>query len=217
MVQTDDVIMLVLVAALAVLVVLAIVSLMLQMSATQTYELTQELFPALDAAGYEYWMDWGTLLGAQREQTMIPHDYDADIGMRESEFQRLKATWSEQPKFAGMRLSKEKDGLYKVRRGLGWVDVFRYDDSSPDTLPMLSLSSFEHSCKCPGTGHTVSASTLFPLISLPFGRVSARAPARTVEYLTHLYGPTWTVPRVDGKSKLLVLMPMRSQRAVRGR
>lgn len=197
------------VAASCVMCVI-LVSLVRQTSAVQSYSLTQTLFPALNAAGYEYWLDWGTLLGAAREGTMIAHDNDADIGMRESEFQRLKKEWGSNPAFKGMRLSKETKNLYRVRKGLGWVDVFRYDDSSPDMLTMISMSEDEHSCKCEGGGHSVAQSMIFPLTSIVFGSVTAPAPSNATSYLEHLYGQNWTTPLAptSTKSKLSKLVPL---------
>jgi hypothetical protein len=191
------------------LVLLLLTSLVLQLCALQCHNLSQRLFPALDQNGYEYWMDWGTLLGARREGRMIAHDYDADIGMRESEFQRLHADWKSNPaKFKGMRLYKEDKKLARVRCGLGWVDVFRYDDSDPSVLRMISMDDESHSCKCKGAGHTVSPSLIFPLKSLTFGGVSGKAPARTDEYLEHLYGSDWKTPRTNGGAKLVKLVPL---------
>lgn len=191
------------------LVVLA--SVIMQLCASQCYTLTQQLFPALNKARIEYWLDWGTLLGAKREGTMIPHDYDADIGMRESEFQKLKQEWNRNPAFKGMRLCKENSGLYRVRRGLGWVDVFRYDDNCDDSdaLRMISMAGEQHSCKCDGKGHKTSRSTIFPTKHLRFGAVSAPAPQYTELYLEHLYGSDWVVPRTNSVAKLLSLVPLK--------
>ncbi len=190
---------------------IALTSVVMQTCAAQCYSLTQILFPALDAAGYEYWLDWGTLLGAKREGTMIAHDYDADIGMRETEFQRLKKEWKKNPAFKGMRLSKETSGLYRVRRGLGWVDVFRYDDSASGPLQMISMANEHHSCKCKGKGHTISADTMFPTTKVRFGAVDAPAPSQTAAYLEHLYGSTWMVPRKNSVAKLMNLLPLKKR------
>lgn len=173
----------------------------MQLCASQCYNLTQILFPTLNELGYEYWMDWGTLLGARREGTMIPHDYDADIGMRESQFQKLKQQWKEEPhKFGKMKLYKENNQLYRIRLGLGWVDVFRYDD---DKLDMISMADVSHSCKCTGKGHKIQPHILFPLKTMPFGSVVGKTPQHVEAYLTHLYGQDWHIPRKNQVATLL--------------
>lgn len=197
----------VLVAALLLL----LASVIMQTAAGQCFSITQVLLPALDAAGVEYWLDWGTLLGATREGTMIAHDYDADIGMRESEFQKLKARWNQIPGLKGMRLAKEDNGLYRIRRGVGWVDVFRYDDREGDTLTMTSQAGMEHSCKCDGKGHRTTRSMVFPLTRVKFGHVHAPAPGQTEAYLEHLYGSDWRIPRKNGGAKLLNLLPLKKR------
>jgi hypothetical protein len=35
--------------------------------------------PVLDSLGATYWLDFGSLLGAQREKDVIAHDNDADV------------------------------------------------------------------------------------------------------------------------------------------
>lgn len=196
-------------ACVIILLLLSLASAVMQLSAAQTFQLTQQLLPLLDALGYDYWLDWGTLLGARREGGMIAHDYDADIGMRESSFQRLKTQWAQQPHlFGNMKLKKESAELYRIRLGIGWVDVFRYDDSSKTgTLRMLSMQNQHHSCKCPGRGHTTNKELIYPLRRLRFGTVTANVPNATDMYLTHLYGSDWMTPRVNRVARLLKLFP----------
>ena len=43
---------------------------------------------ALDAEGVVYWVDSGSLLGAWRDGSMIPHDSDTDIGVAGAEMHR---------------------------------------------------------------------------------------------------------------------------------
>lgn len=189
--------------------VLFMISVYLQMSASQAFDMSQQLFPALEAAGYEYWLDFGTLLGAEREQTMIAHDYDADIGMRESEFQRLKANWDREPLLRGMRLELEEDALYKVRRGLAYIDIFRYDDSQPGVLHMISQRNTNHGCACNRKGHSMAVADVFPLKRLRFGGVTAPTPGQSDKYLTHWYGTDWHVPRrTQGKARKLSMVPL---------
>lgn len=204
--KPGDVVVVSLGSVLIVLLITALTSVVMQACACQTDKLTQRLFPALSAAGYNYWLDWGTLLGARREGGMIPHDYDADIGMQESEFQRLRANWKNDARFRGMHLCKEGDGLYRVRSGLGWVDVFRYT-SDGDMLDMLSMAHGRHSCKCAGRGHHIARAYMFPLRSLRFGSVVAPVPADTDSYLVHLYGDSWHIPRKNDASRIMSLVP----------
>jgi hypothetical protein len=204
--KSGDIAAVSLACVLIVLLITVLASVVMQACASQTYVLTQRLFPALNAAGYNYWLDWGTLLGARREKGMIPHDYDADIGMHESEFQRLRANWKNDERFQGMRLCKEGDGLYRIRLGLGWVDVFRYKGDG-DTLDMLSMAHDKHSCKCSGRGHRIPRTFIFPLRSLHFGAVVAPVPADTDNYLVHLYGDSWHIPRKNDASRIMSLVP----------
>ena len=204
--QPGDIAIVSLGSVLIVLLITVLASVVMQACASQTYVLTQRLFPALNEAGYNYWLDWGTLLGARREGGMIPHDYDADIGMHESEFQKLRANWKKDAHFHGMRLCKEGGGLYRIRSGLGWVDVFRYTGDG-DMLDMLSMAHEKHSCKCPGRGHRIARAFIFPLRSLRFGSVLAPVPADTDSYLVHLYGDAWHIPRKNDASRIMSLVP----------
>lgn len=43
----------------------------------------------LDANGIEFWLDWGTLLGAIREGNIIPWDNDLDIGIFKKDLEKL--------------------------------------------------------------------------------------------------------------------------------
>lgn len=45
-----------------------------------------EFKQVLDSLGCFFWLDFGTLLGAYREQDFIPHDNDIDIGMLRKDY-----------------------------------------------------------------------------------------------------------------------------------
>ena len=49
-------------------------------------EMLDELYKAADEAGVNIWLEWGTLLGAYREQSFIGHDYDCDTGILASDY-----------------------------------------------------------------------------------------------------------------------------------
>lgn len=180
----------------------------LQKQVRDVYSLTQRLFPVLEQLGVEYWMDWGTLLGARREGTIIAHDNDADIGMMRSEFRKLQDYFEQHhPFLQGMTLKRVKKEiqLWRVYGGRGWVDVFVYDEHQPGMLTMTSMNNVKHSCAC-SLGHGTSRDTVFPLSRLQFGEVTAPAPAQVDAYLDHLYGTDWMTPKVRGKYKVLAYM-----------
>lgn len=187
----------------AVIMLFLVFSLTLQCLAHGCFDLTQSLFPELEAEQYEYWMDWGTLLGARREGTGIAHDYDADIGMRESEFQRMRHNWKHSRMGKKYKLTKAPDGLYRIQKGAAWVDVFRYDEQPDGSLVMRSMAHTKHSCRCKNKGHATHARDIFPLKKMRFGGVTASAPHQTEDYLAHLYGDSWTVPLKNGLSRMI--------------
>ncbi|OQR89542.1 hypothetical protein THRCLA_09701 [Thraustotheca clavata] len=46
----------------------------------------------MDEAGIEYWVDSGTLLGVYRNKGLIPHDIDADVGLTQAGFEKIRQT-----------------------------------------------------------------------------------------------------------------------------
>ena len=192
--------------AFTVIMMFLLLSLLLQCMGMASFSATQEVLPGLQAAGYEYFMDWGTLLGARREGTRIAHDYDADIGMREEEFQRLRANWDTLPISKKYALRGESANLYRIRQkyGVGWIDIFRYQEMPDGSLKMISMANNSHSCKCNGTGHSTHVSQIFPVRYLRFGNIMASCPQQPEAYLEHLFGESWRVPRRNGVSKMMI-------------
>ena len=53
-------------------------------------DLVGNLSRVFEANDIEYWLDSGTLLGAYRNGTVIPHDSDADVGITVAAFRKLR-------------------------------------------------------------------------------------------------------------------------------
>ena len=72
----------------------------------------------LEANNVEYWIDYGTLLGAMREGDVIPGDNDTDTSIRIESFEQLKSL---QPQFEKLGLNFEHIQDSKV--GLNFVEI----------------------------------------------------------------------------------------------
>uniref|UniRef100_K3WTB7 LicD/FKTN/FKRP nucleotidyltransferase domain-containing protein n=1 Tax=Globisporangium ultimum (strain ATCC 200006 / CBS 805.95 / DAOM BR144) TaxID=431595 RepID=K3WTB7_GLOUD len=165
-----------------------------------------------------YWLDSGTLLGAYREDAVILYDDDADIGIDEATYVRLRdgdehlafpsvyelhlhgAKFREQgrrdPGIPG-RLVHTKSGIY--------VDMFVFLESKTaetDAEPMFGplASKCFHSCvRCPkvenrGKEFKIPKSWVFPLNKCFLGGREVSCPAQSEKYLDYLYGPNYMTP-----------------------
>lgn len=50
-----------------------------------------DLVPVLEEAGCVYWLDFGTLLGVYRDDDIILHDNDCDIGILDPDWDAIEA------------------------------------------------------------------------------------------------------------------------------
>ncbi|KAF1328463.1 hypothetical protein FI667_g6849, partial [Globisporangium splendens] len=166
-----------------------------------------------------YWLDSGTLLGSHREKTVIPYDNDADIGIDEATYIRLRDGDErlEFPSVYKFTLYKAKhrehggrdDGipgrLIHTKSGL-YVDIFVFMESKTkqtDAEPMFGPVPswcFGSCVRCPkvrniGREFKIPKSWVFPLKKCWFGGREVSCPAETEKYLDYLYGPTYMTPQ----------------------
>jgi phosphorylcholine metabolism protein LicD len=96
------------------------------MKEEKAIEILKEIKEVFDAAGISYWLDCGTLLGAVREQRIIPWDNDIDFGVREEDWTKILSILSE----------------FKKRRFYIEVEDFRLPNSYTYKLILLFRSGW---------------------------------------------------------------------------
>ena len=147
---------------------------------------------ALQTAGVEPFLAYGTLLGAVRDGRLIGHDSDADLGY----VSRL--THPVDVMMESFRLQRvlQAQGLRTARySGLAFTVVVREADGSPRGLDVFGGFLRDGVLYLMGeVGHPFRREWLEPLGTVMLEGREFPAPARPEHLLGAMYGPTWRVP-----------------------
>lgn len=136
--------------------------------------------------GLQYWVEFGTLLGAVRHQNLIPWDYDLDVGMPSDDFNAFCALGDQLKQVGEFTFSRYSVGCYRVYYRKAWVDIVEYAPQ-PSARRVLCRLPPEHWEGDVYVDHDYD--TVFPLQTLRVGRTAVLAPARPAEYLRPVFGP----------------------------
>ena len=192
--------MLILVTVIAGLVVVAAALLLALTPLIDTYRHTAlrrtltGVCRILEAHDVEYWCDFGTLLGFYRENDIIRHDKDADLGVLASEAPRIKALapvflehgyWLTDQGGRAKRLLRIHD-----QRTWYYVDIYTYVPDG-DTLRSVFLSP----------QHDLPASFVVSRVRAPFLGTTVHVPADVPGLVRHRYGSRFNVPRRGDKGR----------------
>ena len=131
-----------------------------EIKTSQIYEILEKFNKVCSNNELKYWMDAGTLLGAERHKGMIPWDDDADVciyGPQEILLKELK----DQFEAEGLHFSEAHDGVYQIwiegveRENRGHLDIFVFDWTKTNKNEwILSLKSPEYRALFPGEYYT---------------------------------------------------------------
>jgi len=152
----------------------------------------EEVLAALSEAGIEAFPAYGTLLGAVREQHLIGHDSDADLGYvsrHEHPYEVIRESFRLQRRLAerGYRITRYSGIAFKV-------DVVEGDGSVRGLDVFGGFLSHGSLYLMGEVGAPFQREWIFPLGTCTLeGRVLP-APADTDRFLTATYGADWRVP-----------------------
>jgi hypothetical protein len=143
--------------------------------------------------GLVFWLLYGTLLGAVRDNAFIPHDRDTDLGMFARD-EDLFCKVVERLKVMGFELirTKRTDGVLVL------VTVMRNDEYIDfDCFASPYPGSDKYAAKRPLSPVTVDRFQFDNLITTKFYNQAFAIPAAPHPLFLKWYGPDWATPLVD--------------------
>lgn len=164
-------------------------------------EALKEVVSILNDFNIPFWLDCGTLLGAQRYGGIIPWDFDLDIAILQKDFDNVFRALSglDQQKYTVQDWSsrdKPKTYLkvYVKETGL-LIDIYNFEIDQ-DKKVIRSILSNENSMFLPESWRIrerrfiidTPINFVFPLKKANFDGIEVFVPNQTVEYLKQRYG-----------------------------
>ncbi len=150
----------------------------------------------LSRHGIQHWLEFGTLLGAARDETLIPRDDDGDFGMLAADLDRIHALKRE-IKAAGYHLQIDPSRPGEVRINYSRVNSMGVDLWMWARRGDLLVGTFTDGFDWPGANGTTSfpASYLEPAGEVRLYGRSFPAPSPADSFLSlHRYGPDCMTP-----------------------
>ena len=149
----------------------------------------------MDKNSIPFFLVYGTLLGSVREQSIIPHDDDIDLGMMKNDFEEKlnsRKVITELRK-KNLEFIRTKDDLIKIRKIKSsdsiFIDLFIFiEDNNKIKIENEIISSWNP----PGFFYK---NELFPLENkYLLNQVQLYGPCNYENYLIRQYGMNWRTP-----------------------
>ena len=147
----------------------------------------KELIKACDSAGIDYWLDFGTLLGAKRHGKFIPWDDDVDVSIISNDMPKLAAI-AERVFPEGFEFVPSNE-IARLKYDGITVDIFPYNDNG-DRLKTCHFSfAFPHHSR------SIPKDIVFPVAKMNFNDIEVKVPRETDTYLRFQFGDYEKLPR----------------------
>jgi LPS biosynthesis protein len=147
----------------------------------------KEFIKACNAAGIDYWLDFGSLLGAKRHGKFIPWDDDVDVAIIYQDMPKLEAI-AESVFPEGFEFIPSNE-IARLKYNGVTVDIFPYSDNGD------RIKARYHSVNFPHCNRSIPKEIVFPVVTMQFDGVEAKVPRETDTYLRFQFGNYETLPK----------------------
>lgn len=152
------------------------------------YQMTKDVHDVFHAIKIEYWIDWGTLLGAVRHRGIIPWDDDVDLSIDTSNEKKFKNCAIPILEELGYKVG-EKYGYYKILASPDLIKL-RENEKYPGCDVFIATQQSGR-LLLKGWEHSIQIKDLKPLKKYKFGEFFVWGSANPTPYLNDLYGKNW--------------------------
>ena len=172
-------------------------------------ELLYRVDDILSQAGIPYWLNYGTLLGAYRDNDFIPHDYDLDIGLMMEYQEKVKKLMCDngltQVFEAHMGGAWDEPEAVEYRFEYNGVCIdfnyyFEKECGTVSTYDFVLIKNVNYNSNMGKRNPIIVEGVTSPLSGLRkivFRGREFAIPDNTEDYLVANYGPSWRVPVKD--------------------
>lgn len=150
--------------------------------------LLKEIF---DKHDMKYWLCFGTLLGAIRDNDFIEHDVDTDIGIELSQLNKLEVSLSDFDRYGFEIIRVTSDlSMISLLRENEYIDIYLFRKVNNDE---------NMSWRC--NGYVVKDDYFSELENIHFLGEQFCAPMNYIKYLEEVYGEDWKTPKQNAHAQ----------------
>jgi hypothetical protein len=159
---------------------------------TAQLKLLMKLKTLLTDNNIEYWLAYGTLLGAIREQNFLEHDtHDIDIGLNQKDYWKVRNLLESQDVLKIKRLWRTEIALYENDKA--HIDLFFYTEKNNIMYSSAYLGNKAQSGINIESGMKFAKENIYPLKTVKFLKHKFTIPGKPESHLTENYGD-WKTP-----------------------
>jgi len=159
---------------------------------TAQMKLLMKLRNLLADNSIEYWLAYGTLLGAVREKNFLVHDTkDIDIGLNQKDYWKVRKLLEKQNVIKIKRLWRTEIALYTNDKA--HIDLFFYTEKDGMMYSSAYLGNQVQSGINIESGMKFAKENIYPLKTIKFLKHKFTVPGKPEAHLTENYGD-WKTP-----------------------